>query len=219
MEAKVLILLSILLIVGIYVLPSAMARIAGTHTFELNSTGGAANLVCTTCHGYVYNELSSTQESNAVLTAHRNAAGNTTYTSTLLNPNVTNTTNSKLCLMCHLTKFKISASHTQIIIRPCIDPSCHGTNESTNNTIYEKAGKMGPALGNVSNVHENWFDQQSSFISPLLNETGSNYSRGYFVCIGCHTAVGFEIHYNESTPEYFAHDNLNAFGGKARRYL
>ncbi len=217
MEAKPLFLLSVLIVTGIYLLPSVMARLAGGHTWELNSTGGAASLECTSCHQYIFDELNATAASSVVLAAHRNAAGNTTYTSTLLNPKVSNTTNSKLCLMCHLAKITLNESHTQIIVRVCIDPSCHGTNESTNNTIYPEEGSMGPRLGNVTNVHEPWFDGSSGFTSPLLNETGANYSKGYFVCLGCHTVVGVNI--NKTGTEYFAHNDSGAFNNKTRRYL
>lgn len=217
MDAKVLLLLSVLIITGIYFLPSAMARFAGGHTLELNSTGGAASLACTSCHQYIYDELNATSASEQVLIAHRNAAGNTTYTSTLLNPRVTNTTESKLCLMCHLAKIPINVSHTQVIVRVCTDPSCHGTNESSENTVYPDAGGMGPKLGNVLNVHETWFDQFSGFESQYMNETGVNYTKGYWTCMGCHTAVGVQI--NKTGTEYFAHDNINAFNDQPRRYL
>ncbi len=216
MEAKILFLLTTIVIMGIYLLPSAMARLAGSHTWELNSTDGAASLDCTDCHQYIFDELNATTKSREVLTAHRNAAGNSTFSSQLLNPKVTNTSDSKLCLMCHLAKISVSTMHTQIMVRPCIDISCHGSNESTNNTIYFEAGRMGVILGQT-NVHESWFDQFSGFNSDFLNETGAAYSKGYFTCMGCHTQVGVQI--NRSGTEYFAHNTTSAFGGNARRYL
>jgi len=215
MDAKILLIMSVLITLGIYLLPSTVARLSGSHSWELNGSGGAASLECVKCHQYIYAELSATTESSAVLTAHRNAAGNTTYTSsTLLSSRVSNTTESELCLMCHLAKVTAASSHTQIIVRPCIDTSCHGTNESYENaSIYPDARSMGPKLGKT-NVHEYVFDDLSGFISPLLNETGANYSRGYFLCLGCHTDVGIGI--EKTSTESFAHNDSNQ---AQRRYL
>ncbi len=213
MDSKVLFLLSILIIMGIYLLPSAMAKYVGSHTWEVNFTTGAAGLECTKCHQLIFDELNSTTASRNVLTTHRDAAGNATYTSILLNSSVSNTTDSEFCLMCHLVKERVPTSHTQILVRPCIDTSCHGSNESTNNTIYFEAGRMGVILGQT-NVHENWFDQFSGFNSELLNESGVYYSKGYFTCIGCHTQVGVQI--NKTGTESFAHNNSSA---DKRRYL
>jgi len=213
MDVKILLLLSFLITMGIYLLPASVARISGTHSWELNATGGAASLECVGCHQYIYDELSATADSREVLTAHRNAAGNETYTSILLTSNVSNETNSKLCLMCHLAKIRISTSHTQIIVRPCTDVSCHGSNESTNNTIYSEAGGMGVILGQT-NAHEYVFDDLSGFTSPLLNETGANYSQSYFLCLGCHTRVSVQI--NKTGTDSFAHNDSNQ---AQRRYL
>jgi len=214
MDAKIPLILSAMVVLGMYLMPSTIARFAGSHSWELNATGGAATMECIRCHQYIYDELSATTESREVLTAHRNAAGNETYTSTLLTSNVSNKTNSELCLMCHLAKIRISTSHTQIIVRPCIDTSCHGTNESyENESLYPDARGMGPKLGKI-NVHENVFDDFSGFISPLLNETGANYSRGYFLCLGCHTQVSVQI--NKTGTESFAHNDNSQ---TQRRYL
>ncbi|MEE8168160.1 MAG: hypothetical protein V3T58_04745 [Candidatus Hydrothermarchaeales archaeon] len=213
MEWKILLIFS-LLIVGIYLFPSATARFAGSHTMEFNQSGGATEFRCTTCHEYIFDELNLTQESREVLLAHRNAAGNATYTSTLLNPNVSNSTDNKFCSMCHLAKTTIE-THTQILVRPCTDLSCHGDNETyENDTLYPEARSMGPKLGNITNVHERWFDQSSGYDSQYLNETGANYAKGYFTCLGCHTSIGVEL--NRTGTEYFAHNDSNAL---QRRYI
>ncbi len=213
MNWKVLLISSIIIATAIYVLPSITAKLAGSHTWELNNTGGAVELRCTRCHEYIFNELNATADSEAVFKAHRNAAGNKTYTSSLFNPLVNNATDSSFCSMCHLTRINVTGAHTQILVRPCIDLNCHGNNATTNNTIYFDAGRMGLRLGRT-NVHESWFDRFSGYDSELLNETGVDYTQGYFTCLGCHTVM--EVQISRTGEEDFTHNDSNS---SARRYL
>ncbi len=217
MDAKIF-LIALLIVAGIYLFPQATAKLTGGHAWEVNRTGSAANLQCTRCHQYIVEELNTTLESRNTFARHRRAAGNSSYTSTLLNPNVANTTTDKFCLMCHLAKITVPRSHTQILVRACIDVNCHGNNGSTNNTFYPEAGGMGFRLGNFTNVHERIFDVHSGFSSGLPNETGANYSQGFFLCLGCHTQVGINIE-RLGEGESYAHNDTNEFAGNPRRYL
>lgn len=204
-------LIILLIVVAVYVLPFIIATLAGSHTMEFNVTG-AGSLECAKCHKNILAELNSTGNSRSVLQAHRNAAGNTSYTTGWLTPNITNTTDSGVCLLCHLAQVQVQGSHTQVLVRACTDLDCHGTNESTNNTAYD-VGDVGLDLGNKTNLHERWFDAMSGYYSTYQNETGANYTKGYWACLGCHTHV--EVNIN-ATEEAYPHDNASA---EQRRYL
>lgn len=205
-------LIALLLALGIFTLPSILARMTGTHTAEFNHTGVMA-LNCLPCHSYILDELNATQASRLVLQKHRNAAGNASYASGWLHPNVTNTTDYGVCQMCHVAKTPTSTVHTQIIVRVCTDPNCHGSN-ATNNTAYMAAGRVGPNLGS-SNVHEAWFDLFSGQLSSYQNESGANYTKGYWACVGCHTHTEVSLDLSETV---FPHNDSSAYGGAPRRY-
>jgi len=89
---------------------------------------------------------------------------------------------------------------------------CHGNNQSTNNTAYLAAGRVGPQLGE-ENVHQAWFNAMSGSISDIKNETGANYTKAYWACLGCHTYVGVNMNV---TKAQFNHSNASA---SKRRYL
>lgn len=204
-------LMFFLVIAGIYFLPSAIATFAGSHTMEWNASGNASALDCIACHQYIFEELNNTVSQNT-LQAHMNAAGNASYTEGWLNLTINNGTSSSpnyvaACQLCHLAQMRSSGSHTQTVLRACIDLDCHGTNETTNNSAYPAAGMVGRYLGNVSNIHGNWFVGMSNYLSEYVNETNVNYTKGYWACLGCHTYVALNINVTEGT---FAHDNLSA---------
>jgi len=205
-------LIVFLIVVAVYTLPYIVATISGTHTMEVNMSASVKGLQCVNCHEYIWDELSLTDESSNVLQAHRNAAGNTNYTAGWLTLNITNTTDSGVCLLCHLAQIQIQGSHTQVVTRACTDLDCHGTNESTNNTAYN-VGDIGLDLGNQTNVHERWFDAMSGYKSAYQNETGANYTKGYWACLGCHTHVKVSINATEAA---YPHDDPSA---EQKRYL
>ncbi len=221
MGQNVPLLLLALLVIGVYVLPSIVATFAGSHTTEFNASVYVKGLQCPDCHEYIWDELSLTDESRNVLQAHRNAAGNGSkvgnYTTNWLSMDLDNTTNSSLCYFCHIVQINTSTgepltpTHTQILVRVCTDLDCHGNNESTDNTAYD-AGDIGPDLGN-KNAHERWFDGMSKYGSTYKNETGANYTKGYWACLGCHTYVEMNIN---ATEDAYLHDDA---GAEQRRYL
>lgn len=198
--------------IGIYIMPNVIATFHGAHTLEVNETAGKMGLRCTECHGYILEEITAS-ESSSVLQAHRDAAGNVSYTRGWLNLTIDNSTDYGVCHLCHLSKIQMIGSHTQIVVRACTDLDCHGTNASTNNTAYINAGRVGPYLGNVSNVHGNLFESMSNYASNYKNESGIAYSKSYWACLGCHTETQVDINVTEGT---FAHTDQYA---AKKRYL
>jgi hypothetical protein len=207
------ILVIFLVVALIYILPLIAANLSGTHTTEVNMSEGVGALDCTGCHSNILSELQATAESTRVFQVHSDAAGNASYTSGFLNENITNTTNSKVCLLCHLAQIQITGSHTQLVVRACTDQDCHGNNETTNNTGYPTAGNISAKLGSVTNVHERWFDAMSGISSNRKNETGASYSNDFLTCIGCHTGTKVNINATEAT---YPHDDA---GASQRRYF
>ena len=206
------ILLIFIIVASIYVLPLISARFSGSHTAEFNVSGGPAAMDCTGCHSNILSELQATTESARVYQIHADAAGNTSYVRDFLTSNITNSTTSSVCLLCHLAQTQITESHTQLVVRACTDLDCHGSNVTTNNTGYPTAGNVGVKLGET-NVHERWFDALSGTDSFNQNETGAYYSHSFWACLGCHTGVGVDI---DSTEALYPHDT---FGDDQRRYF
>ncbi|NOZ76282.1 MAG: hypothetical protein GXO65_01090 [Euryarchaeota archaeon] len=157
-------LMVVLVILGVYILPTAFARFAGAHTMELNQSSGVEGLNCIACHEIIYDELNATA-ARATAQVHRNAAGNASYTQPWLNMTLDNTTEVAICYLCHRAQTDATGSHTKGVVRACTDLDCHGTNESTNNTAYPTAGNVGPVLGG-HNVHEPFFDGMSAYDLP-----------------------------------------------------
>jgi hypothetical protein len=206
------ILIIFIVVASIYVLPLISAKFTGSHTAEVNISGGPAVMECTGCHSNILSELQATTESARVYQIHRDAAGNTSYVRDFLTSNITNSTDSNVCLFCHLAQFRVTESHTQLVVRACTDLDCHGTNVTTNNTGYPTAGNIGVKLGET-NAHERWFDALSGINSTRQNETGNYYSHGFWTCLGCHTGVGVNIN---ATEALYPHDTA---GDPQRRYF
>ncbi len=153
-----------------------------------------------------------------MLNAHSAAAGNQSYTQGWLNLSIDNSTSYGVCQVCHLNQLSATTSHTKVTVRACTDLDCHGNNATSNNTAYFE-GLMGPFLGGTNdseptNVHMRVFNQVSGFSSAHFNETGSDYTRGFYFCIGCHTQTEFEI-----TKTGVEEWNHSEFGFAKRRYL
>ncbi len=224
MKMNAFLLLMFLMIVAVIGLPTMSARFAGTHTIERNKTAVVKGLDCIGCHEYIWDELSATEDSRAVRDAHKRAVGNDSYTVDQFYMNIsayglTSDTNHVLCYLCHVGALNasgdpLSPSHTQTTIRACADWHCHGLNESTNNTGYG-VGNM-TALLAVKNVHERVFDSLNSVNSLYVNETGANYTRGFFFCLVCHTELQAQLTYPEGATEYFMHNDSDV---QRRRYL
>lgn len=211
---RIVSILAVFIVIAlIYILPQIAANFAGSHTSEVNMSAGASGLACIGCHSDILSQLQANAESTRVFQKHRDAAGNTSYVTNFLNSNITNTTDSKACLLCHLAQIQVTNSHTQLVVRVCTDLDCHGNNETTNNTGYDIAGNISAKMGSVPNAHERWIDSMSGTDSPRQNETGDYYSYDFYTCLGCHTGVGVNINSTEAT---YAHDT---FGDPQRRYF
>jgi hypothetical protein len=205
-------------ILGIYVIPSAVARYSGSHTWDVNETGGVSDINCVKCHQYIRNEMNTTVSTETVMNAHAAAAGNASYTEGWLNLTIDNSTTYGVCHLCHLNQLSSTSSHSKVTIRACVDLDCHGDNATTNNTAYQE-GTFGPQLGgsdptDPTNVHMRVFNQVSGFSGDHQNETGSDYKKGFFLCIGCHTQAEFEV--TKTGTEGWNHSDVNA---AKRRYL
>jgi hypothetical protein len=193
----VLILILVFIVTGIYLLPSLVATFYGSHTMETNTTpGGIENLNCRSCHEYIFEELNQTVAQD-VLQRHGDAAGNKSYTWPWLQRNLS-TQDYGVCLLCHavITEYE-NQSHTGTVIRACTDINCHGTNQTSGTSAYP-TGQVGPILGK-DNVHAPWFDGMSNLTTNLINETGANYTKGFWTCLGCHTYIGVDKYVSKET--------------------
>jgi hypothetical protein len=209
--------LSIFLL-AVYALPTAIAKFVGSHTFETGANG-VGGLKCQICHDYIVQEFQATTETNRVLQIHNSSASNWSYTQGWLNitPNTNQT--QGVCMLCHRNQLSATPSHTKVTIRVCTDLDCHGNNATTNNTAYPVEGLMGPRLGgsdesDPTNAHMRVFNSLSGNFSFYYNETGTNYTEGVFLCLGCHTFMDFELSVNGS--ESYNHSD---FSSSKRRYL
>jgi hypothetical protein len=219
MDVKVKVLFLIGLgILGIYVIPNAIAVYTGSHTWDVNESSGVSGVNCVDCHLYIQSELNATVRTQQVMNAHRAAAGNVSYTGGWLNLTIDNSTNYGVCQMCHLNQLSSSTSHSKVTVRACVDLDCHGDNATTNNTAYAE-GAFGPKLGGTdtsdpTNVHMRVFNQISGFAGAHSNETGSDYKKGFYFCIGCHTQAEFEV--TKTGTESWNHSDVSF---AKRRYL
>lgn len=207
MEKIPILLLTMVAVLGVYVLPSVSARFAGSHTIEVNtSKGGIVNLQCASCHTYIWDELNASALANNVITMHQNAAANSSFvgSSGIINLSIAQldpNDQSRGCKMCHVmarNALNVKGTHTKITIRPCT--VCHG-----NSTDDGLAATMWPFV-NVGKKLANSTDGHSKFFVPLDGQTGDlpssdfdgNYSKGFYACMACHTHVG--INFNLVRP-------------------
>ncbi len=203
--------IAVILVMGIYILPSVTAKFSGSHTMELNQSIGVNGLQCMKCHTYILDELNATGPSQSVLQAHWNAAGNTNYVGANKDLNISaginNVTVAGACRMCHLMEddaVNIAGTHTKITIRTCIDANCHGDSPGTGSTEYIDAGSVGGKLSNSSDAHSAFFGAMKGADSSYPNEDGGNYSAGFYACLACHTHL--EMNMNLTRPQAF---NIN----------
>jgi hypothetical protein len=208
MDRAPILFLTMVIVMGAYVLPSVTARFAGSHTMELNHTegvegSGTLNLKCANCHTYIDDELNATANADMVITAHLNAAANTNFTGPNGEINLTSNLDpndaSRACKMCHVlsqNSVNIAGSHTKVAIRPCT--VCHGNSTDTGLAYsdFGTAGDMGRKLANSTDGHRNFFVPLDTTTSDLGNlDASGNYSNGYFACLACHTHVGVNFRF------------------------
>jgi hypothetical protein len=125
-----LLFLAAILVLGVYVLPQTTARIAGSHSWEYNSSGGGIyNIRCTVCHRYILEENTATTLSLSLTTTHKNAGENANYIGNGKPINISKSGGLPLfegamintCLLCHLMEQDSvgwSGSHTEHAMLP-----------------------------------------------------------------------------------------------------
>lgn len=206
MDKMPILLLTMVAVLGVYVLPSVTARFAGSHTMEVNKTAvagsGVFNLKCAQCHTYIADELNATATADNVITAHQNAAANSSFVGPSgqinLSQTLSSTDTSRACKMCHLMSqnaVNAAGSHTRITIRPCT--VCHGnsTDNGLATTVYPDAN-IGKKLANSTDVHRVFFLPLESETSDLASaDYSGNYTKGFYACLACHTHVGINFRF------------------------
>lgn len=195
MISKSALLLLAMVVVGIYVLPSVTARFAGSHTMEVNTTGGAQKMACGQCHQYIQDELEAGSQTDSVINAHRNATNDSAYMTALgLDRIAGGATSAQVCVLCHTTGAEIDGSHTDVTIRPCDSTFCHdyAAAPSTDNLANTTKLNVSDTLNNSADVHSGWYQAMVDTTDPLARmENGSDaMDAGYYTCLGCHTHVG-----------------------------
>ncbi len=200
------------LVLGIYVLPAATARFAGTHTWEVNQSSiGGQGLRCGKCHAYIKTELNATTLGDATFQKHRTAAANSVYinntNSTLIQVATPGADIDDFCLMCHAVETGASgAGHTKVTIRVCTDGDCHGKhteNQSLKDVMYPNKLNITTQISASADAHANFFNPlnatdsdyvaEDTLDSVSVNTSSGNYKAGFYACMGCHTHVGVQL--------------------------
>ncbi len=212
---------------GIYVLPSVTARLAGSHTWELNQTAGVAGLKCGRCHQYIQAEAQAGGGALNVLYAHQNASNTSKYVNASGGYiNITTPTGSidDFCVMCHAMEGGITGAHTRVTIRVCTDGDCHGTHNTTA-TQTSKVALWGQKL-NITEKLNSSTDAHRNYFGPLNDQTQRTYAEetdgdtddtlvdenagityyrpGFYACMGCHTHVGVQLDIRRPTTYNFS---------------
>jgi hypothetical protein len=202
---KILLFIAVL-ILGIYVLPSAVAKYAGSHTWEVNESAGVTALQCGKCHTYIKNEITAATN-NDTMWAHRNASANASYVGDGMIINITNTPTGSLddvCWMCHIMEQDalVTGGHTKVVIRVCTDSDCHGDEAGTTSCTVFASGFGGVntscnvtgKLNSSADAHWNFYRPLTGYTSSIGNEDdGINYDMGFVACMACHTHVGLDL--------------------------
>jgi len=202
---RFLLLLLAVIVLGIYVLPSAIAKFAGSHTWEFNATTRVTALQCGKCHTYIKNEINNTNAqmyAGDAISAHLAASNNTNYVSNASGapiyipslPASWDATYDNVCWMCHTVESGFTAStHTKVTIRACTDIDCHGNYLNyTDNGVSAPAAPTGTNITNcqiwnenicnvtgrinsTSDAHKNFYYPLTAYESPYGNEGGYQY--------------------------------------------
>jgi hypothetical protein len=189
-----------LIVLGIYVLPTAVAKFAGSHTWEFNRTGGVTSIECGKCHTYIKNEINSSDTVD-VMWAHLNASANSSYVGPGLTININNSPSGSLddvCWMCHVVQNEfatLGGTHTKVVIRVCTDTDCHGNETGPYPIFGEAIRNVTGRLNNDADAHYNFYRPLTAWTSAIGQENTSlpNYDQGYISCLTCHTHVGLDL--------------------------
>ena len=184
------------LVLGIYILPSAVAKYAGSHTWEFNRTAGVTGLQCGLCHTYIKNEIQANQTPD-VVSAHLAASNTSTYVGPGQDINITATPTGSyddVCWMCHVQEndVTVGGGHTKVVIRVCTDADCHG-NQTGPYDWGEAIQNVTGRINSSADAHWNFYRPLTGFNSTIGNEDGGVYEMGFVACLACHTHVGLDL--------------------------
>ncbi|MFQ6136533.1 MAG: hypothetical protein ACE5PM_05075 [Candidatus Hydrothermarchaeales archaeon] len=208
-----MLMLMAIVVLGIYVLPSVTARFAGSHTMEVNNATKIRGLACEKCHVYIIDELTATSFSNDVVTTHILAANRSAYVNSTGILNITTDgkalaiANRSACLLCHLESNapgagSVNQTHTRVVIRVCTDDLCHGSpaTKSISGATQWNSTKLNitEKLTKDADVHSKFFNPLNDTQSSYGSQAGTNYTKGFFACLACHTHLG--LTFNLSRP-------------------
>ena len=124
------------------------------------------------------------------------------------------------CLFCHRSAFFYGGTHTTVQdhardhgastvvgangqIRPAgISYMGDVPGKQTTSTIsgYSKSAETGKSLNKTADAHNKWFDASAAQPDSYLNpQTGENYTKDYYTCMGCHTHADVQLDITKST--------------------
>ena len=233
-RTMVLLLIAVL-VLGIYVLPSATAKFAGSHTWEFNASTGVTGLKCGKCHVYIVSEINNSNAkalAGNAITAHLNASNATEYIGkgkplNFSGPGATwDATYDNVCWMCHVVEggASVSGTHTRVTIRVCTDVDCHGNynNQSDDGGTVTSCDIWGEdhcnvtgRINNTADAHRNFYYPLTRYTSPYGNENGGQYDYGFVACLACHTHVGLDLNFTRPN-KLSARFNLTAMTGSTQ---
>jgi hypothetical protein len=212
-NTKMLMLMAVF-IIGIYVLPTAVAKFAGSHTWEFNASTRVLGLQCGKCHQYIVNEINNTAANTfagSAIAAHLRRSNDTDYMNTTGGPinfsrtaGDLNATLDNICWMCHVVEegAGVTGTHTKVTIRVCTDIDCHGNQNDSTDTpgsgtncaiIGEEKCNVTGRINNSADAHFNFYRPLSELTSPYGDENGGQYDYGFAACLACHTHVGLDL--------------------------
>jgi len=219
-----------ILMLGLYVLPGVTARLAGSHTWEANLTGGPSVLQCGKCHVYIVNEFNATTTNlTNVVDAHMAYSATSQYVNSSggwINVSTPTGTLNDMCAMCHVVEAPGYQGHTKVTIRACTDGDCHGLTEAYNGSAYSQENKTA-YFGQKLNITEKLrlpVDAHSKFFNPMNTQesqyraegdgdtngtllSNGNYTQGFYTCMACHTHIGVQMDVYRPNTINFSIDN------------
>ncbi len=133
----------------------------------------------------------------------------------------------EVCMLCHSRTLKGADTHAgTAFVSACDEDRCHGNrlyryNEPDLLGIYENVTAAGYNLS-LDNIHQEYYltmsNQNSSYQAVDLfgythgNVNNSYVSRGYYVCLGCHSDVSTNV--MMILPETYDHGDINEPKGR-----
>ena len=133
----------------------------------------------------------------------------------------------ELCMLCHNNDLLGADAHASTtVVSACDDDRCHGNGNFTYNDpgLLNISAGVSAAGYNIStgNIHSEYYltssNQSSNYQAMALfgythgNVNNSYVSRGYYVCLGCHSNVSTSV--TMILPETYDHGNIDEPKGR-----